>query len=844
MRDRNEGAASAIPPTTPPSATARRMIKRLLIAVSVLFTLALFGAVGLIALFYHYGRDLPDYRQLADYEPAIVTRVHAGDGHLLAEYATERRVFVPIEAIPKRVIHAFLAAEDKNFYSHPGVDLPSVLRAIVQNLIHLGQNRRPVGASTITQQVAKNFLLTSELSITRKIKEAILAFRIEQAFTKDHILELYLNEIYLGGGSYGVAAASLNDFDKSLDQLSVAEVAYLAGLPKAPNNYNPVRYPEAAKARRDWVIDRMLEDGYINEAQADAAKKEPIALRPRSEAAVASAGYFSEEVRRELVDRFGEQALYSGGLSVRSTVIPRLQAIADQALRDGLVAYDRHHGWRGVLGKLALGANASESDWANALAEYPRPAGIGGWRLAVVLGVDEAGASIGLGPGEHGRVPFEELKWARKELADQQVGAPPRHPADVLARGDLVLVEPAARAEDGKAYPAGTYGLRQLPEISGAIVVLNPHTGRVLALSGGYQFVPGKEEFDRAVQAKRQPGSAFKPFVYLTALNNGFTPSSLVLDAPFVIDQGPGLGWWKPSNYTKKFYGPSPMRVGLEDSRNLMTVRLAQNIGMEKIAQTAERFGVVDSMPRVLSMALGAGETTLLRLTTAYGELVNGGKKITPTLIDWVQDRHGKVVYRHDDRPCPDCQNATWDGQPVPDIADTRQQLDDPRSIYQVVAMMQGVIERGTGRRARVIGKPIAGKTGTTDEDRDTWFIGFTPDLVCGVYMGFDQPRTLGPQEQGATVALPVFIEFMEQALKDKPVVPFRIPPGLTMVRVRESDGLLAGSGDRNAIWEPFKPGTVPQGAGPVLDGSEAPAAGAGAQAPAPAAAEGTGGIY
>ena len=844
MRDRNEAAPPDIPPSRPPSATALRMIKRLLIAVSVLFTLALFGAVGLIGLFYHYGRDLPDYRQLADYAPAIVTRVHAGDGRLLAEYATERRVFVPIEAIPRRVTHAFLAAEDKNFYSHPGVDLPSVLRAIVQNLIHLGQNRRPVGASTITQQVAKNFLLTNELSITRKIKEAILAFRIEQAFTKDHILELYLNEIYLGGGSYGVAAAALNDFDKSLDQLSIAEAAYLAGLPKAPNNYNPVRYPEAAKARRDWVIDRMVEDGYITEAQAEAAKSEAITLRSRSEAAVASAGYFSEEVRRELVDRFGEQALYSGGLSVRSTVTPHLQAIADQALRDGLVAYDRHHGWRGPIGKLALAADAAESDWVDALAEYPRPAGIGSWKLAVVLAVDNAGASLGLGQGERGRIPFEELKWARKELEDQQVGAPPRRPADVLARGDLVLVEPAAKAEDGKAYPAGSYGLRQLPQISGAIVVLNPHTGRVLALSGGYQFVPGKEEFDRAVQAKRQPGSAFKPFVYLTALNNGFTPSSLVLDAPFVIDQGPGLGWWKPSNYEHNFYGAMPLRFGLEHSRNLMTVRVAQNIGMEKIAETAERFGVVDSMPRVLSMALGAGETTLLRLTTAYGELVNGGKKITPTLIDSVQDRLGKVIYRHDDRPCPDCSDAKWEEQSVPDIPDTRQQLDDPRSIYQVVAMMQGVIERGTGRRARAIGKPIAGKTGTTDEDRDTWFIGFTPDLVCGVYMGFDQPRTLGPQEQGATVALPVFIEFMEQALKDRPVVPFRIPPGLTMVRVRESDGLLAGPGDRNAIWEPFKPGTVPQSAGPVLDGSETPATGAGAQAPTPAAAEGTGGIY
>jgi penicillin-binding protein 1A len=830
------------------------LFKRFVLAIGVVVALAFLGAAGLVALFYHYGRGLPDYHQLAIYEPPTVTRVHAGDGRLISEYATERRVFVPIEVIPGRVVKAFIAAEDKNFYTHPGVDLLSVLRAGLQNVVHIGQNRRPVGASTITQQVAKNFLLTNEVSLSRKIKEAILAFRIERAFTKEHILELYLNGIYLGGGSYGVAAAALNYFDKSLDQLSIAECAYLAALPKAPNNYNPARFPEQAKSRRDYVIDRMAEDGYITDQQATDAKNEPLVIKGHVESEFANAGYFSEEVRRELVDRFGEKALYAGGLSVRSTVDPKLQAVADQALRAGLVSYDRRHGWRGALGQIPLAAGEPDEGWIARLAEFQRPVGIGKWQLAVVLSTDDAGATIGLGHSPKngakdvlkGRIPFEELKWARPELEEQNVGAVPRKPTDVLAPGDVVLVEPTEKGADGKPYPAGSYGLRQIPEISGAVVVMDPHTGRVLALTGGYQFERTRDEFDRAVQAKRQPGSAFKPFVYLTAMNNGYTPSTMVLDAPFVFDQGPGLGLWKPGNYEKKFYGPSPLIVGLEHSRNLMTVRVAQNVGMEKIAETAERFGVVDHLQRTLSMALGAGETTLLRLTTAYSELVNGGKKITPALVDWVQDRHGKLIYRHDTRPCDDCANVSWSDQGVPELPDTREQLDDPRSIYQVVAMMQGVIERGTGVRARVIGKPLAGKTGTTDEDKDTWFIGFTPDLVCGVYIGFDQPRTQGPNEQGASVALPVFIEFMQAALKDQPAIPFRIPPGLNMVRVREADGLPAQPGDRNVIWEPFKPGTVPQARGPVIDGSGVESSGTSESSPAvpTSTSEGTGGIY
>ncbi len=826
------------------------MLKRLFYFATALMILGLIGAVGVALLIYHYGRSLPDYHQLADYNPPMVTRVFAGDGRLLAEYATERRVFVPIEAIPKRVIHAFLSAEDKNFYSHPGVDVMGVVRATLQNLASLGTNRRPVGASTITQQVAKNFLLSNEVSLSRKVKEAILAFRIEQAFSKDKILELYLNEIYLGSGSYGAAAAALNYFNKSLDELTIGETAFLAALPKAPNNYNPTRYPDAAKARRDWVIERMHEDGYIGAAEAKAAEAEPLVIRGHAETEFADAGYFAEEVRRQLIERFGEQALYTGGLSVHSTLDPALQAAADQALHDGLLSYDRRHGWRGPVGKIELPSSDQGGAWLQPLADFPRPIGMGRWQLAVVLATDNEGASIGIGQGEAGRIPFEELKWARPWHEGQRVGPPPRNASEVLARGDVVLVEPLDKSAEGKTVDtkiAGDrrYGLRQLPDVSGAVVVLDPHTGRVLALSGGYHFERTKDEFDRAIQAKRQPGSSFKPFVYLTAMNNGFTPSSMVQDAPFAIDQGPGLGWWKPGNFDKVFFGPKPLRFGLEDSRNLMTVRVAQNVGMEKIAQTAEKFGIVDHLPRELSMSLGAGETTLWRLTNAYGELVNGGRKITPAIIDYVQDRHGKLIYRHDERPCAACVEVKWDDQAVPELPDTREQLDDPGSIYQVVAMMQGVIERGTGRRARILGKPLAGKTGTTDDARDTWFIGFTPDLVCGVFVGFDQPKTLGPQEQGATVALPVFIDFMKVALKDKPAIPFRIPPGLRMVRVREADGLSAQGGDKDVIWEPFKPGTEPQSAGPVLDGSGPVDGATSSVAPANATpSEGTGGLY
>jgi penicillin-binding protein 1A len=801
------------------------MLKAAAAVVLTFAMLAVAGASGVLAVFWYYGRGLPDYQQLADYQPPVVTRIHAGDGRLLAEFAREKRIFVPIEAMPKRIVKAFLSAEDKNFYSHPGVDFTGVIRAVITNINRLGSHARPVGASTITQQVAKNFLLTNEVSIERKIKEAILAFRIEHALSKDRILELYLNEIYLGYGSYGVAAAALNYFNKSLDELSIGEAAFIAGLPKAPNNYNPTRSPTAARARRDYVIGRMAEDGYVTTAQAAEAVARPLVVRPRIEAQIARADYFVEEVRRELQERYGEKGLYGGGLSVRTTLDTRLQAIADAALRGGMIAYDRRHGWRGPLGRVT-GARP----WRNELRDVGWPPGIDetmpAWRTAVVLQIADDRAVIGLDDGAPGHIPLSELKWAREDLRkEQRLGPPVRHPSQVFRVGDVVLVEPLTAGSDGKAPPPGAFALRQVPEIGGAVVALDPHTGRVLAMSGGFSYA--NSQFNRATQARRQPGSAFKPFVYLAALDKGFTPSSLVLDAPFVIDQGPGLGRWKPANYEHRFYGPVPMRLGIEKSRNLMTVRLAQNIGMEAVADYAERFGIVKKLPHMLSMALGAADVTLLDLTQAYAMLANGGKRIRATLIDRIQDRHGRTIFRHERRPCEGCRDVGWRDQDVPSIPDTRQTVADPRSAYQIVSMLQGVVERGTGRRLRAIGKPLAGKTGTTNDSRDAWFMGFSPDLVVGVFMGFDQPRTLGRGETGSSVAVPVFKQIMEKALEGKPPVPFRIPSGIRLVRVDADTGLPASPGDRHVILEAFKPGTEPTRERQVLDGSGIGTAGA-----------------
>jgi penicillin-binding protein 1A len=761
-----------------------------------------------------FDRDLPDYQQLAHYQPPIMTRVYAGDGRLLAELAAERRVFVPINAIPKRVIDAFLSAEDRNFYGHHGFDPASILRAAITDVSRLRENRRPVGASTITQQVAKNMLLSNEISLDRKIKEMLLASRIEAALPKDRILELYLNEIYLGAGAYGVTAAALTYLDKSLEDLSLGEAAFLAGLPKAPNRYNPARHPASAKARRDWVLDRMVEDGRTSAEEAAQAQAQPLEIRHRQETEQVEAPYFAEEVRRELLARYGDKFLYGAGLSVRTSLDPRLQAAADKALRTGLIAYEHSHGgWRGAVARIDPKGN-----WPLHLAKVrvPPVALDVGWRLAMVIRTDPDGAAIGFANGAGGRIPFSAMRWARPRHDDGSFGPYPRGAADVVKPGDIVMVEPigasSPKAEANEASNAVVFNLCQVPEISGAMVVMDPRSGRVLAVSGGFSFETS--QFDRATQAKRQPGSAIKPFVYLTALDHGFTPSTLVVDGPISLPQGPGLPMWTPENYTNRYHGPkyrgpTPLRVGLEQSLNAMTARLASIVGMEPIAETIERFGIMDHTPREYSMALGTGETTPLRLTTAYAMLANGGKRITPSLIDRVQDRNGETIFRADQRPCPDCSDDFWEEQPVPALPDTREQVADPSSAFQIVTMMQGVVQRGTGVAVKAVGKPIAGKTGTTNDFRDAWFIGFTPDLVAGVYIGYDDPDSLGDDETGGHIAAPVFRDFMMAALKDTPATAFHTPPGMRLYRVSPATGLTAAA-DGQAIYEAYKPGTEP----------------------------------
>ena len=773
------------------------------------------GAAGGMYVFYTFGRGLPDYRQLADYEPPVMTRVQAGDGRLLVEYAIQKRVFVPGSALPKLVVQAMLSAEDKNFYYHPGIDFIGVVRAMLTNVKNIATDRRLVGASTITQQVAKNFLLTSDVTMERKVKEAILAFRIERALSKDRILELYLNEIYLGFGSYGVAAAALNYFNKSLDRLTVAEAAFIAALPKAPNNYNPHKRPAAARGRRDWVIGRMLEDGVITPAQAQDAVSQPLLVSKRDETEYVQAKYYAEEVRRELVARYGEEELYKGGLSVRTTLNPQYQRIAVRALQNGLETYDRRHGWRGPINTI----NVSRG-WLDALRLLKKPKGLGSWQLAVILSATEAGVEIGLGDGSFGTILLEDLKWGRRWLEGEKLGPRVKSATEVFQTGEVIVVEKITSGDDKSNLAGSRYTLRQIPEVEGALIAMDPHTGRVLAMVGGYDY--DKSQFNRAVQARRQPGSAFKPFVYLAALDKGFTPSTLILDAPFVIDQGAGLPKWRPANYTKKFYGPSAMRIGIEKSRNLMTVRLARTIGMDKVSDYARKFGISSKMPDQLSMSLGAGETNLIKLTSAYAMLVNGGRRITPTFIDKIQDRNGRTIFRQDIRPCLECRTADQSLNKVPVIPDYREQVVDRASAYQMVRMLEGVVKRGTGRRIATLNKPLAGKTGTTNKNFDTWFIGFSPDLAFGVYVGFDNPKTLGRQDTGSNVAAPIFKRFMKIALKRMPEVPFRAPPGILHVRINTETGSLARPGDKNIITEVFKRGSVPTGASRIVDGGYA----------------------
>ncbi|MCQ4191403.1 penicillin-binding protein 1A [Methylocystis suflitae] len=769
-----------------------RMLARFLGFVFATATIVfLIGAIAGSGLIYYFSKDLPDTAQLRDYEPPVTTRLHASDGSILAEYSHERRLFLPSSAIPQLVKQAFISAEDKNFYNHIGVDPEGVMRAVTV----LAQGGRHVqGASTITQQVAKNFLVGNERSIERKIREALVAFRIEAAYPKDKILELYLNEIYLGLGNYGVAAAALNYFNKSVNELTLAEAAYLAALPKAPSNYNPFQNRERALERRNYVIDRLIADDYVTAEEGAKAKAEPLGVNPR----VLSpntyvAGYFAEEVRRQLLEQQSEKKLYEGGLSVRTTLDPKMQAWTRKALADGLVRFDEAHGFRGAMNHIDI-----SSDWGVTLAAIPALGDVKPWRLAVVLDVTGDAARIGLQPGreksgevarerETGLLTAEGMRWTG------------RTPRTALTTGDVIYVEPLA----GRA---GQYRLRQIPDISGAMIAMDPHTGRVFSMVGGFSF--DQSSFNRATQALRQPGSSFKPFVYATALDNGYTPSSSILDEPISIQQADGT-YWTPENFEGGHgTGAHPLRYGIEHSKNMMTVRLAKDVGMPLIAEYAKRFGVYDEMTPYLSMALGAGETTLLRMVTGYSMLANGGKRIKPTLIDRIQDRWGKTVYRHDERQCIGCDSAKWENQLEPKLIDKREQVLDPLTAYQITSIMEGVIQRGTGVSIRSVGKHLAGKTGTTNDAKDLWFVGFSPDLAVGVFIGYDRPRSLGSHAQAAQFAAPIFRDFMTVALKDKPDTPFRVPPGIKLISVDAHSGLR--SSGAGTILEAFKPGTAP----------------------------------
>ena len=784
------------------------------------------GAVGLVGwnLYDRYSADLPTLDGLRTYQPPVMSRVYAGDDRLMTELATERRIFVPISAIPEQVKRAFIAAEDQNFFTHRGVDPFAIARAAFTDLQRLGQSRRPVGASTITQQVARNMVLGSDaLTSERKLKEALLALRIERVLSKQRILELYLNGIYLGQGSYGVAAAAQAYFNKPLDRLTVAEAAMLAALPKSPSNYNPFHFPQAAKVRRDWVLDRMVETRAVTLQEATAAQAEPLTPnRYRPPETVTGGAWFTEDVRRQLIERFGQDQTSEGGLIVHTSFDPVLQAQADQALRAGLTHYDHAHGgWRGPIGRIGSMASLS-GDWADALVKLPKPAGmLPEWRVAVVLDTTSAAARLGyLQAGTEetapqprtGEIELSSLGWARPVLSGGGVGGSPRRMADVLVPGDIVMVKPedgtalmrVAEHQGGKGRPHSSVltldrlTLCQIPRVSGALVSLDPRAGRVLAMSGGWSGEASK--FNRASQAQRQPGSSFKPFVYLTAMEQGISPSARFEDAPF------SLGDWHPNNYEMTYGGPTPLRVALEQSLNLVTVRVAQHIGMDAVARTALGFHIYDSMPHVLPAALGAVETTVLREAGAYASLAEGGRDVVPSLIDSVQDRDGHVIWRP-----PGLVLGAGDPAQPPNLTDPRTQVADPQSSFQVVKMMEGVVQYGTGKPVGAgFDRPIAGKTGTTQDFNDGWFAGFTPDLVTVVWVGYDNPQSLGDKQDGAHVAGPIWHDFMSAALRDRPVLDFRVPDGVT---------LASWGCGRHECVDAFKPDQQP-GAGGIGGGT------------------------
>ena len=743
---------------------------KLLIAIFVLGLLFIFSTL------WYFSSDLPDYKILSSYKPPVSSRVHSGEGQLIAEYALQKRLFIPYDSIPKKVIYSFLSAEDKNFFTHPGIDAKSITRAIIKNLKNIYSEKRLEGASTITQQVAKNFLLNSEVSLKRKIKEAILAFRIERAYSKERIMELYLNQIYLGEGTYGIAAASLEYFDKAVNDLNYVESALLAALPRAPSKYNPYKSPERAKKRRNIVLKNLYENSYINKTQYDNLKEKEIRTKKRKIKLIEEANFYSEEVRRIVSDTYGYDSLYKGGLSIRTPLNSNYQIEALKALRKGLEAYDKRHGWRGPI------TNLAKEEWKKNIHEFIPEKSLD-WKLAKVVEVDKLITKIEIENEEIGFIDFKNIAWTRKKSFE-----------DLLIPNDIIYV---------KKIKKNKWNLKQLPKVNGAIIVMDPHTGRVLAMVGGFSYK--LSEFNRVTQAKRQPGSAFKPFVYAAALENGFTPSTLVLDAPFVIDQGVGLKTWKPENYGKKFYGPSTLRTGIEKSRNLMTVRVAQGVGFEKISRITNRLGIYNDVPELLSVSLGSAETTLVQLTNAYCTFVNGGKKVTPIFIDRIQDRRGKTIFNSDKRKCLGCEEISYLNEEIPIIQDDREQIISPATAYQITSMLEGVVKRGTGRNLRDLKLTLAGKTGTTNKNMDAWFLGFTSKIVIGVYVGFDEPESLGRYETGAKAALPIFKNFIKNVVKKKEALPFKIPKDINLVMVDAETGLRPNINTKKIIYESFK---------------------------------------
>ncbi len=751
----------------------QKFFKKLIIFGLLSFILFL---ASIISILWIYSNKLPDYKYLKSYKPPVSSKLYSGNGLLVSDFSSEKRIFVPYSAISKTVINAFLSAEDKNFFDHPGVDAKGVIRAIKNNLFNILYSKRLEGASTITQQVAKNFLLTNEVSIDRKIKEAILAFRIERVLSKKRILELYLNQIYLGEGSYGIASASLRYFDKPISELNYGEAALLAALPKAPSKYNPYKNRELAKFRRNLVLKNLLDNGFIDQNKYFNLINSNIKLKKRKRIYLEDSRYYVEDVRKEVIDKYGYDKVYKQGFNIKTPLNLELQKIATQSLRNGLQEFDKRKGWRGPLSNIKKHKN-----WINDLKDLNLEKSLG-WELAVVTRIDKFETVIETQNGTNGIINFNDIDWTRKDFKK------------LFKNGDIIYV---------KKLINGNYSLKQLPIANGGIVVMDPYSGRVLALSGGFSFK--KSEFNRASQAKRQPGSAFKPFIYALALENNFSPTTLVLDAPIVLDQGNDLKMWKPENYGKKFYGPSTLRTGIEKSRNLMTVRIAQELGIDKIINFSKKLNIYESPDELMSVSLGSAETTLLKITSAYCSFLNGGKLVNPILIDRIQDSEGKTIFNNEKRYCENCDLISYEGKSNPIIKNKYQQIFSQQTAYQITSMLKGVIERGTGKGLRELKLELAGKTGTTNKNTDTWFIGFTSNLVVGVYIGYDNPRSLGKFETGSKTAMPVFKEFIKKTANTFNARPFKVADNINMMVIDVKTGKKANPKTKLAIIESFK---------------------------------------